>query len=222
MKFALILSVFSLTIAMAVAQPTPPLNQARKQFERADAVLNETYASVCAALNKTQIAELRNRQRDWIQYRDQKAESLLWFNRVKTDEPKESPEYWSYMTSLTEDRVEFLRVYSGAAVPKGISGEYRDFFDGDLSLEETKKGIAFSFMVVRGHSAHTGEISGVAIRKGDKAIYKEIVEHGGNRKACEITFSFIDGHLVKVEGKNTAYYCGMGAYFDGLYFKTKK
>lgn len=221
MKAALIFAVCILTALTAVAGSKPTLEEARKQFDVADALLNKAYKSVCAELSKEQMVALRGRQREWIQYRDQKAESLLWFNGVKTDEPKERAEYWTYKASLTEDRVEFLRVFTGAAVSKGISGKYRDFWDGDLSLEETKMGIVFSMSVIRGPSAHGGEISGVAQRKGDKAVYREVVEKGADRKACEITFSFIDGHIVKVSGKNTDYYHGMGVSFDGLYFKTK-
>ena len=143
------------------------------------------------------------------------------FNGVQPDTPKNSPEYWQYETSLTKSRTEFMRVYSGAGVSKGIAGDYSDFFDGDLHLDETAKGITFSLMVVRGHAAHTGEISGVATRHGDRAIYKEAVPAGESRPACEITFTFIDGHIVKIESKNADYYQGAGAYFDGLYYKTK-
>ena len=134
---------------------------------------------------------------------------------------KDRAEYWENKAALTEKRVEFLRVYSGVAVTKGISGEYCDFFDGDLHLDETKNGIAFSFTVVRGPSAHTGEISGIATRRGEIAIYMERVAAKEDRKPCQLIFTFINGHIVKVEGKNTDYYHGMGASFDGLYYKTK-
>ena len=196
------------------------LEKARTQFASADAQLNKTYHAVCATLDKGQVAKLQALQRDWLPYRDEKSESLLHFNGVETDAPKSSPEYWEYETGLTKTRTEFLRVYSGAAVRKGISGDYSDFFDGDLHLGETAKGIAFSLTVVRGHSAHTGEISGVATLHGDRAIYKETVPAGESRPACEMTFTFIDGHIVKIESKNAEYYQGAGAYFEGLYYKT--
>lgn len=207
--------------ATAFAQENAPLKAARKHFEDADALLNKTYQSVFTDLPRDQAASLRARQREWISYRNQKAESLLWFNGIQAREPKDAPEYWDYMTSLTTTRIEFLRVYSGAAVQNGISGAYSDFYDGDLMLEEGKQGqIEFSISVVRGRSAHTGEISGVAHRRGNKATFKEIVPADEKRAPCEIVFTFIDGHIVKVDAKNRSDTQGAGAYFDGLYYKT--
>lgn len=219
---AFLLCVIQLLIAGSVfAGSKTALEKARTQFADADARLNKTYHAVCATLNKSQAAKLQALQRDWLPYRDENAASLLHFNGIQTDTPKSSPEYWEYETDLTKRRTEFLRVYSGAAVSKGIAGDYSDFFDGDLHLDETAKGIAFSLTVVRGPAAHTGEISGVATRHGDRAIYKETVPAGDNRPACEMTFTFIEGHIVKIEGKNTEYYHGASAYFEGLYYKTK-
>jgi hypothetical protein len=75
---------------------------------------------------------------------------------------------------------------------------------------------------VRGPTLHTGGLTGVAARKGQVAIYKEEVEPADDRKPCELTFAFSDGHIVKVTGKNTGYYHGARAYLDGTYFKVAK
>jgi len=214
-------AVYVLSVLTVLAGGTPALEKVRQRFADADALLNKTYKATCEELTKGQVIKLRDLQREWLQYRDAKAESLLWFNGVHTDKPRERVEYWQYQADLTDERRKFLRVYSGRAVGKGIAGEYSDFFDGDLRLTETKKGIAFSFTVVRGPSAHTGEIEGVATRHGDSAIYTEVVAPGEDRKACEIVFTFIDGHIVQVTGKDTDYYGGAGVSFDGTYYKTR-
>jgi len=221
MKTIAICAVYALATLAALADVTPTLEKARQRCQEADALLNKTYKSTCDELSKEQALKLRELQRAWWQSRDEKAESSLSFNGIHTDKPKESVEYWQYKASLTEERREFLRVYSGRAIARGISGEYSDFSGGNLRLKETKKGITFSLTAVRGPAAHTGEISGTATRHGDGAIYTEIVAPEEGRKACEITFTFVDGHIAKVTGKNTDYYGGAGVIFDGTYFKTR-
>ena len=89
-------------------------------------------------------------------------------------------------------------------------------------MEETKEAVAFSINVVRGPTWHTGELTGIAMLKRSAAVYKERLEAGEDREPCELTFNFVDGHIVKLEGKNTQYYHGARAYFDGTYFKVAK
>jgi uncharacterized protein YecT (DUF1311 family) len=212
----------------AFADSQPSLAAARTEFQAADAVLNKTYKTVCAGLTKSQVATLRELQRDWVQYRDQHAQDLLHFNGddpANEDTPEKSAAYWKYMTDITTTRIKFLKVYTGANVPRGISGAYSDFYDGYLTLKETKQGIEFSCDVVRGRAADQGDISGVAHLKGDKAYYKEVIppdQDDKDRKPAQLTFTFIDGHIVKVESKDTDYYQGMSANFDSTYYKTKE
>ncbi|MGC3991687.1 MAG: lysozyme inhibitor LprI family protein [Chthoniobacteraceae bacterium] len=210
--------------ALCSANPIPALQRARAQFESADALLNKTYQSIEASLTKEQRAELRRLQRDWLPYRDAEAVSLITFNADTSeapDHPENRPEYWDNRTSLTRERIEFLTVYSGRTVSKGIAGHYDDFHNGELTLTETKRGIVFSCTVVRGPKAHVGEISGTAQLHGNRAIYREHLDRGENRQPAEMTFTFIDQHIVKIEGKNTDEYAGMGVSFNGMYYKTK-
>ena len=86
MKAVMALAVYVLVVMTAVAGTKFPLETARKRFEHTDAVLNRVYKTVCVELNKTEVVKLRELQRGWLQYRDQKAESLLWFNGIHTDE----------------------------------------------------------------------------------------------------------------------------------------
>jgi uncharacterized protein YecT (DUF1311 family) len=216
-------AAFSFAFAASAANTEPAFEKTRKRLEVADVSLNKAYKSLCSELDKEKLAELRKQQRAWLEYRDFRSESMLRFNGIKADNPKTTVVYWETMADLTEERTEFLHIYTGKNAPKEITGEYGDCYSGDLQLEETKNGIVFSIVVVRGASAHTGEISEIARYEGDKAFYKEQhVEPNENRAPCELTFTFIDKHIVKIEGKNTEYYHGFGAYFDGLYFKIAK
>jgi uncharacterized protein YecT (DUF1311 family) len=227
MKIAHVFAVSLLTALTAFATANATLETARQHFQAADVLLNKTYKTVCAGLTKAQVSALRDLQRDWLKYREQKAQDLMRFNGdvpldAANDVSEANPAYWKYMTSLTQDRIEFLNVYTGTSVPKGISGEYKDFYDGDLTLKEAKNGIRFSCVVARGPAEHEGDTSGVAQLHGDKAIYKEVVPPGEDRKPAQLTFTFIAGHVLKVESLDTDYYQGTGAYFDGLYYKTKE
>jgi uncharacterized protein YecT (DUF1311 family) len=218
---ALVFAFFALLVAPVRADDeSPKLARAKSDYEKADAALNKTYQAVRAELDKTKATELRDNQRDWIEHRDDVAAFPPALGLTADDDPKKSAEYWETMTEMTRDRTEFLKIYSGKNVPGGISGEYRDSFGGALTLEEKKNGVAFSVSVVRGHSGANGELDGLARRSGDKAFFKDKPERGEDREPCEITLTFIGGHIVKLEGKNTQFYHGARAYFDGTYFKT--
>ena len=200
------------------------LDDARRQFETTDVKLNKAYQIARKELNPEQFAELKKLQREWLSYRDNKAMQLLWFNdRVEVDTPKKGEpyaEYWHYKTDLTKERVEFLEVFSGVAVPKGFAGAYRDFYDGDLHITKIGDTLLFSMLAVRGRSAHTGQIEGKAKIKGNVAIYKARVPNDPEKKWCEITFTLKDEHIVEVKAKNATNDCGSGVYFDGTYYKT--
>lgn len=201
------------------------LDDARRQFEAADIKLNEAYQITRKELTPAQFAGLQKLQREWISYRDDKAVQLLWFNdQVQVDSPKEGElhaGYWRYKTYYTRERVEFLKIFSGATVPKGVAGTYRDFHDGDLRITKTGDTLEFTMSAVRGRSAHEGQIEGVAKLKGNVAIFKARIPDDPEEKWCEITFVFKDGHIVEVGTKNTADYgsSGFGVYFDGTYYK---
>ena len=220
---AVVLSV-ALIAVLAVhpvaAEGGSRLAKARSRFEAADAELNKAYKALSGELDKEKLAELRGLQREWLAYRDWRAESLPEVDGAGTG--KSSVEYWDTMRLLTEARTAILRVYTGKNVPPGISGEYGDCYGGELRLEEKKDGIAFSISVVRGPTSSTGDISGMALKKDGQAHFKEKLEPGETGSPCEITFTFIDGHIVKVEAKNAEQYLGNNARFDGRYYKTGK
>lgn len=207
-------------LATAFAEPdAPKLDQAKQSFARADADLNKTFDALRKRLPSDEFRDLRDHQRKWLEHRDYIASDQPRQNGFEGDDFTKSPDYWEAMADLTKGRTEFLRAAFDQALPKGITGIYRDSYGGELKLEETPKGVVFSIDVVRGPTSHTGGLTGVATRKHNTAYYKEQVEAGEDRPPCEMTFSFIDGHIVKVEGKNTEHHHGARAYFAGTYFK---
>lgn len=218
---ALLFAGLTLTAIPAVfsQEDAAKLDQAKQLFARADADLNKTFDALRKRLPSDEFRDLRDHQRKWLEHRDYIASDQPRQNGFEGDDFKKSPDYWEAMADLTTSRTEFLRAAFDEALPKGITGIYRDSHGGDLKLEETPKGVAFSIDVVRGPTSHTGGLTGVATRKRNTAFYKEQVEAGEDRPPCEMTFSFIDGHIVKVEGKNTEHHHGARAYFAGTYFK---
>ena len=198
------------------------LEQAKQRFAAADADLNKAFQEVRSNLSGSALTDLRGRQREWLKHRDYMASDQPRQNGFEGSDFKQSPDYWETMADLTKSRTEFLRAAFDSTLPKGIPGVYQDSYGGALQLEETPEGIVFSINVVRGPTTHTGGLTGVATRKGNGAVYKEKIEPREDRKPTELTFAFVDGHTVKLTGKNTEYYHGARAYFDGTYFKVAK
>lgn len=191
------------------------LDRAKKRFEAADAQLNADYKKLVSELKKEDIEELKSLQQKWIAGRGAEAEAQT----LGAEKPKEKLEYWDKLLDLTATRLEFLKAYSRKGIPKGVTATYRDFAGGWLHLEERKTGLAFSLEVVRGPSAHSGFLDGIAKRDGKRATFREVVPKGEDREPAEVTFTFLADNKVQVEAKHTEEYGGARAYFGGLYFK---
>ena len=191
-----------------------PESDLQREFEKVDAALNDEYKKLTAELNQREVSLLKERQRQWIKYRDNTAEGKPFFNGQHPDDPKTTMDYWKTMTSLTQERKEFLAIYSGKNVAKGISGKYTDSLGGDLEISQKGDELKFSISVVRGARAHTGQMEGTAKLSGDQAVFRD------DNGPCEVTFKFSDGHIVELKGKDTGEYGEKGVSFDGLYFKT--
>jgi uncharacterized protein YecT (DUF1311 family) len=215
-------TILSSGAAISAEDDPAKLDEAKQRFAAADADLNKTFQEVRSKLPDTARNDLRDRQREWLKHRDYIASGQPRQNGFEGTDFKQSPDYWEAMADLTKERAEFLRAAFNPALPKGITGVYQDSYGGALQLEETAQGLVFSINVVRGPTVHTGGLGGVATLKGRVATYKEKVEPADDRKPCELTFAFSDGHIAKVTGKNTGYYHGARAYFDGIYLKVAK
>lgn len=226
MRIRLLATFTLLALAPAFAAP-PTTRETQSEFKKADAELNAVYQSVLKDLDAKHLAELRELQRYWLAARDGMASDRTWLNRVRRPEetgetlfnPRETTEYWDAMWALTGERVWFLRAYSGKGSAKGVAGQYNDGFGGELTLKPTPEGIEFDIYVVRGPTYHQGGLKGVAKQNGDHAVYREVLDPSEHREPCKMTFTFTEGHVVKVEGINTSYHHGARAYVDGTYYK---
>jgi uncharacterized protein YecT (DUF1311 family) len=190
------------------------LKRVKSGFEKIDAILNTEYQSLRDSLDEAGEKDLRDAQRRWIEYRDYMASDQP--RQVgEGDVPvKEAVSYWESMEDLTRERVKFLRAWTGKGLSAGIDGTYDDGYGGNMVLQQTDKGIQFQISVVRGPTAHTGEIDGIAKLKGSVANYQD-----SESPAAKLQFKLLPSHRVEVTEENTGFYHGARAYFEGKYIK---
>lgn len=206
--------------ATARADDKAALARAKAAFEKQDAALNTVYKALIATLDKTAAAELRKDEKDWLQYRDDMTDT--YGPNGDADDPKATVDYWKSMADFTSERTEFLRAWTGRDVPPGITGEYSDCHGGSLLLEETKAGVKFDITAVRRRSAANGELTGVIHIKDNTARYVEKLDDGEEGPPCELTFTFVGGHIAKITQKGRDPGAGEGVYYDGSYYKIGK
>jgi hypothetical protein len=113
-----------------------------------------------------------------------------------------------------------LKAWTGKSVPSGITGAYRDSYNGFLDIEETAAGIKFELDANRGAYHHVGVITGIAKRNGDEMYFKEDPAQGD--PPCELVFKFIEGHIVRVVQKTADPDAEKGVSYSGDYYKSGK
>jgi|GEM_PF-1016914 len=193
--------------------PEELLEMTRACSKAADKALNDVYAKTKVEVGDNDFPALRKHQREWLEHRDYTSEA-----QAMGEEKETSLAYWQSFTDMAVERCDFLQYFSGKNAAEGRSGTYTDGYGGYLELEETDAGLVFKFSVVRGPTFHNGEITEVAKIKAGSAVFKS--KPDPDQDEAEIKFTFPSAHQVQVDGKNTSYYHGARAYFDGLYFKT--
>ena len=196
---------------------------ARKKFEAADAELNKVYKADIAGLDQAGAAKLREAERDWIAYRDSDDRRRLTISGTNSFR---RPETHRGLLGVhgrfhAKDRIEFLRAYAGKNTAAGTGGKYSDSYGGELELKETKEGIEFSLSVVRGNAHNEGSLDGTLHREGDKAHFKQKLKptDGQDGPPCELVFTFIGNHIVKIEEKTPDSQAGNNVHYDGEYYK---
>ncbi|HEX4086413.1 MAG TPA: lysozyme inhibitor LprI family protein [Chthoniobacteraceae bacterium] len=211
---------------ISAADKEPTLAEARAQYKAADAELNKAYAAAIAELHQTKAAALREDERNWIQYRDEMVEHDEYvarsFGHTNLSDEKD-PDYWTSLAAYEEDRTQYLHGYSGKHVPPGIPGEYDDSYGGTAEVRQTKSGIEFSLEAVR-HAGHDqGEISGVLKFKGDTAYFRQNEKNvQSGDPPCELVFTIVDGHVLRIEEKVRDSNAGINVHYDGDYYKIGK
>jgi uncharacterized protein YecT (DUF1311 family) len=192
--------------------------RAQRRYDEADAWLNEIYRQAKEKLAPGSFADLKKREAEWITYRDYFAEQSAEISANAESLPKEVARLQN-LRDLTTARIKFIRSLFDNSLPAGISAVYHDEYGGELDLEKDHKGIKFRLSVVRGPTAHTGDVSGRVVLKNRGGIYRDPDPSEGEPPA-EIKFSILDDRRVEIKARNDSYLHGARAYFDGVYFKS--
>jgi uncharacterized protein YecT (DUF1311 family) len=200
------------------------LAEAKMDYEAVDRELNKSWSETRKALGDHEFEKLREDQRSWIEFRDTAALQAVPFELgdVPEGKEKETSTYWEWLKSLTETRIDILRGLRGVGDPASLSGRYIDGYGGSLDIVQKDHRLFFTFMVVRGHSAHIGQINGSAKLNQTMARFSD--EESGEKEKLEAQgetwLTFISERpWLKVIGTNTNYYHGARAHFEGHYIR---
>jgi uncharacterized protein YecT (DUF1311 family) len=219
---ARLLTIFAILTAAAFAQPDkkPTLVEAKAAFAKADRELNAVWEQLKKEMSEPRMAELRAKQRDWVEYRDHLASSP-GYSGAPDDEAaaKNSPEFFDTAAALTSDRTGWLRGFLSKALDESMTGTWTDSYGGHVDVVEKDGKLHFVFNCVRGHSAHLGALAGIA--QWNETIGWFSDKGRDKDKTDETNLAFVmDGGILEVHGANTQPYHGARAYFDGDYIKT--
>jgi uncharacterized protein YecT (DUF1311 family) len=213
-RLALVLLL--LTTVVRAEEQKSSLTEATAAFAKADRALNEAWTAIKKALPDQIFAELKTKQREWLESRDRRAlESSPTPNDAM--EAKRSAAYWQTATSMTEVRAQWLRRLADNE-DDPLTGFWTDGNSGNLEIVEGKEKLFFVFHVVRTSGHHVGIIAGVAHWNRSIGWFSDKGREADKPDETNIAFIERDRYL-EVIGANTSYYHGHRAYFDGSYYK---
>jgi uncharacterized protein YecT (DUF1311 family) len=192
--------------------------RAERRYDAADTWLNEIYQQAREKLAAGSFADLKKREAEWIAYRDYFAEQSAGLN-AKTESLPEAVVRLQSLRELTMSRISFIRSLLDDSLPVGINAVYRDGYGGELHLEKEDGGIKFQLSVVRGPTAHTGDVGGRVLLKDGTGLYRD-PDPPKDEPPAEIRFHILDDRRVEIKAHNDGYTHGARAYFDGVYFKS--
>jgi uncharacterized protein YecT (DUF1311 family) len=204
-----------LPAVITMGKQAPDLTEARTAFTKADGALNEAWMAIKKTLPKEIFAELKVKQREWIESRDWRAlESSPHPKDVV--EAKRSPVYWQTAASQTNERAQWLRRRAKKEADP-LTGLWSDGNGGHLEVVEQKEKLLFVFHTVRGRGYNVGVLAGVASWNKGVGRFSDKGREKNKTEETTISFTQRDGWL-DVTGSNTSYYHGHHAYFDGAYY----
>ncbi|WP_246050778.1 lysozyme inhibitor LprI family protein [Leptospira langatensis] len=217
----LLLPLFLITLE--AKSPNPCSNQKdkaeqkecfQKQYQTADKELNEVYKNVRKSLSDPDKEELKKVQRLWIGYRDGVCEGPMY----SSDET--GIETISCKADATKARTSYLqKVWIFGKFPKDGLGIYTDGFGGRLRLFRAKgKSDRFQLNVVRGPTAHLGEMDGdwTPNPEGKWTWSSPQNCKAEDPECCILKFQTFDTR-IEVEEVACSGFHGARAYFDGDY-----
>lgn len=218
--YTLLVASFLLLFSSVAQEKT--LKGAQEAFARIDRQLNDVYTEAKEKLPEWQFKKIQEEQRDWIEYRDGRAEAAAFYDGgAEQGKEKANPEYWNALSYLTETRIEILRGWlTMDDFEDEWEGVWIDGYGGELLVEQNGEGsIQFTIHVVRGPTYHLGALAGTAKTNGSLARFSITPE--GTDEETWLTFLQKEGR-IEVLGANTMYYHGARAYFDGKYIRVGK
>ncbi|TGL62069.1 lysozyme inhibitor LprI family protein [Leptospira sarikeiensis] len=191
-----------------------------KEYQAADKELNKAYKKIRETLSESEKEELKKLQIMWIGYRDGICEGPMY----SMDET--GVDTILCKTEITIDRTQYFhKVWEHPNPPKDGIGSYTDGFGGSLKLsrEKSKKEIQFSFEVVRGPTAHIGEVTGswTPNQEGKWTWASTPNCNSEDPDCCLLQFETFPNR-IEVEEISCSAYHGARAYFGGSYRYSKK
>lgn len=202
-------------LAQENSLPSPA--EAKAQFEKADAELNQTWENLKKTFSPATFSALQEKQREWVLFRDSLALSPS-YSGAPADEAKarKSPEYFVTAAALTDSRNLWLKGLNKPLLDESLTGKWSDSYGGILEIVQQNGKIFFNIEVVRGPTAHTGGIDGSAVWNSPLGWYSDQGSEPGKTDVTNLAFHLKDS-LLEVMEANTGYYAGARSYFGGSY-----
>ena len=194
----------------------------KTQYEKADLELNRLYKKIITTLNTTDKKELINNEIDWINTKEYICGFQAQLAQMDTKDIIKNVEYYNCLKDFTQTRIEYLQSYLNKNLTNDITGYYTDSMGGILEITRNKNNtINFNLTVVRGPTAHIGELDGIIKINKKSGEYKDTeMCKELNTPCCKLTFQIFDEKIVVKEYDCQAFH-GVRAYFDGTYRKIK-
>lgn len=94
-RAALLSCFLQATLSLCAQNPTPTLEASKAQFATADRELNDVWVEAKKKLSETQFNELKSIQRDWVTFREERAEAAGSEGLVKGAKAQNTPAYFA-------------------------------------------------------------------------------------------------------------------------------
>ncbi|MCB1172043.1 MAG: DUF1311 domain-containing protein [Leptospiraceae bacterium] len=214
-----------------------------KEFRAADNRLNKTYQAIKARLSSDLVKSMQTQSRNWIHYKEYQCG---WRSEMEAHQDKDTAVYYECLLGMTQERTAYLqRAFGTRHQPAGLAGEYDDGFGGSLTIkaladnngdavhEATKETgprlipafvagqrFDFSIAVVRGPTAHLGDLSGQLVIRNGAGFYEEEGEckTDADVECCQLEFRR-QGYSIQVLETNCQAWHGARAFFDGDFYR---
>lgn len=224
----------------------------KRHFQRVDDQLNRVYRHLSKQLPEPIRTDLRDNSRGWVQAKE------YYCGFQSEIDPRATPvqrkiSLLACTSAFIMDRTDYLRRAFGrdGVNSRVYTGAYGDGYSGDLDLKalgprrpgsdgKARQKYKFAMQVVRGPTAHIGEIDGEVevVSRKDGELYGLFAERadcpaiqpaieqtpGGKRPCCRIEFRLSQTkgfRQVDIKEHSCGDYHGARAYFDGVYRKVR-